>query len=324
MILINRSENNPFFNIAAEEYALKAFDEDVFMLWINSPSVIIGKHQIATAEADIVYTFNHNIPVIRRISGGGTVYHDEGNLNYSLLSNGKDGQLVDYAKYSGTVIRALGKHGVVASLQGKSNLVVDGKKFSGNAEHVFRQRVLHHGTLLFDSDLVALRKCIRPAHSGYTDRSIRSADSHIRNLSEHLPEKMNMQQFRDTLVEQVKEDFPGISEQHFSTQDRKAIQELIENKYASMEWNFEYSPKYELIKEFKLGEELIKLEMRCEKGKIKQVAFYKGDQAAYTELARTLSNELHHPGSISEALKKNHFAEKHSGIDLHELMNGLF
>ncbi|MCK5765194.1 MAG: lipoate--protein ligase family protein, partial [Bacteroidales bacterium] len=107
MILIDRTETDPFFNIAAEEYVLKAFNEDVFMLWINGPSVIIGKHQVATAEADIMYTWKNNIPVIRRISGGGTVYHDKGNLNYSLVVNGKKGKLVDYKKYSSTVIRAL-------------------------------------------------------------------------------------------------------------------------------------------------------------------------------------------------------------------------
>ena len=124
MILIDRTETDPYFNIAAEEYVLKEFTEDVFMLWVNSPSVIIGKHQVATAEANIIYIYKNNIPLIRRISGGGTVYHDEGNLNYSLLVNGEKGKLVDYKKYSGSVIRALATQELTASLQGKSNLVM--------------------------------------------------------------------------------------------------------------------------------------------------------------------------------------------------------
>ena len=187
MILIHRTDTDPYFNIAAEEYVLKHIDEDVFMLWTNTPSVIVGKHQVTVAEANITYTHRHNIPVIRRISGGGTVYHDEGNLNYSLVVRGEKGKLVDYHKYSSTIINALQRQGLNASLEGKSNLVVDGLKFSGNAEHVYRDRVLHHGTILFDSDLEQLRKCIRPLHDHYNDRSVRSKDSRIINLRELLP-----------------------------------------------------------------------------------------------------------------------------------------
>jgi len=304
MILINRKETDPHFNIAAEEYVLKEMQEEVFMLWVNAPSVIIGKHQVAAAEADIIYTYRHKIPVIRRISGGGTVYHDEGNLNYSLISHGERGKLVDYEKYSGTVIRALARQSVNGRLEGKSNLVIGNKKFSGNAEHVYRNRVLHHGTLLFDTDLKLLRKCIRPDHRDYVDVSIRSNDSSITNLIEHLPEKFTIDNFRKILVDQIKEDFPEISDYSFTDRDKELINELAATKYSTEDWNFSYSPKYELQKEFTLGEDTIGLEMKTEKGIIKEIKFHRGADNVFQDFAGELTDTLHHPGNIEKKLER--------------------
>ncbi|MEN8224176.1 MAG: lipoate--protein ligase [Bacteroidota bacterium] len=303
MILIDRNETDPYFNIAAEEYVLREMDEDVFMLWRSRPSVIIGKHQVAAAEADLIFTVENNIPLIRRISGGGTVYHDEGNLNYSLITKGVRGKLVDYKKYSGTVIRALTPYSIDASLEGKSSLVVNGLKFSGNAEHIFRDRVLHHGTLLFNSDLETLRKCIRPDHRDYIDRSIRSKDSMITNLKEHLGNNTSMKDFRKIMLQQVRVDFPGISDYTFNDHDRKMIRHLANDKYQSIEWNFGYSPSYELNKEIILGGERYTMAMKTEKGNIKEIIFFHQGVEALQDISKQLKNCLHHPEAISEKLK---------------------
>jgi len=197
MLLIDRRETDPFFNLAAEEYVLKSFSEEVFMLWTSDASVVVGKHQVAAAEANLPYTWKASIPVIRRISGGGTVYHDPGNLNFSIVAGGEKEKLVDYARYTRGVIRGLAGLSVDAALQGKSSLFTGGLKFSGNAAHVYKNRVLHHGTLLFNTDLQQLRKCIRPDHRHYHDRSVRSVDSRITNLIDHLPKGMDMTAFRE-------------------------------------------------------------------------------------------------------------------------------
>lgn len=324
MILIDRTETDPYFNIAAEEYVLKTFDDDVFMLWVNSPSVIVGKHQLATAEADIIYTWKNNIPVIRRISGGGTVYHDEGNLNYSLVVNGKKGNLVDYKRYSSTVIRALKSLSLTATLEGKSNLVVDGLKFSGNAEHVYRNRVLHHGTLLFDSDLLSLRKCIRPQHHGYVDRSIKSIDSKITNLKDHLPEGTRMQDFRNAILMQIKKDFPEIREYHFTVDDDKKIRELIQQKYASMEWNFTYAQTYKISREFRFGSDRYNLFLKTEKGHITEIKINKNGEEVLKDISQNLLNKLHHPLVIKDVLLSTNFAINNTQIDPDTFISGLF
>jgi len=324
MILIDRTETDPFYNIAAEEYVLKAFDEDVFMLWVNRPSVIIGKHQVATAEADIIYTWKNNIPVIRRISGGGTVYHDTGNLNYTLVVNGKKGTLVDYKKYSSTVIRALKSLSLSAALEGKSSLVVDGLKFSGNAEHVYKNRVLHHGTLLFDSDLQTLRKCIRPQHPGYVDRSIRSNDSKISNLKVLLPDETGMQDFRNAILRQIKNDYPGILEYQFSAEDDKNIRELIQQKYGKMDWNFGYSPSYKVERKFHAGSNQFELILKTEKGLITEMIISVDGKEVQNDISQMLINKLHHPNVIKDVLLSTKFALLKKQISLDKFISGLF
>jgi len=322
MILINRTETDPYFNIAAEEYVLKAFDEDVFMLWVNSPSVIIGKHQVAAAEADVLHTFRHNIPVIRRISGGGTVYHDEGNLNYSLVSNGDRSKLVDYLKYAGTVIRALKKAGIEARLENKSSLFTKGKKFSGNAEHVFRNRVLHHGTLLFDTDSELLRKCIRPAHSGYSDKSVRSVDSKTTNLNKHFPPGYSIESFKELILDQVYEDFQNIRPYSFSVQDQQSIHELVRTKYSGIDWNFGYSPKYSLTSKIGSTDNEINIELNTDKGRIRKLKITQGGEEKLENLSDALINIMHHPKTVSEVLNKINFAGYNIPPD--QLLEGMF
>lgn len=324
MILINRNETNPHFNIAAEEYALKHFDEDIFMLWVNQPSVIIGKHQVATAEVNMIYTNQLNVPIIRRISGGGTVYHDEGNLNYSLIVNGEAGKLVDYEKYAGTVIRALASQGVEVSLQGKSSLATQGMKFSGNAEHVYKKRVLHHGTLLFNSNLDQLRRCIRPEHVHYNDKSVKSVDSKITNLSKHLPKGMDMGEFRNILIKQIQKDFPGITSYVFTEEDHHKINELVKERYARSDWNFAYSPKYTLEKDLVLKETAYNLKMSIEKGRIMQIEISLQGEKVMQDICDSLIHTLHHPKDIYDALKRSNFAHQFNEPGLDEFIYGLF
>jgi len=322
MILINRTETDPYFNIAAEEYVLKHFPEDAFMLWVNRPSVIVGKHQVAAAEADIMFTWKEEIPVIRRISGGGTVFHDEGNLNYSLMLKGERGKLVDYHKYAGTVIRALEKLSVNAVLEGKSSLFTAGKKFSGNAEHVFRDRVLHHGTLLFNTDMDLLRRCIRPAHSGYTDKSIRSVDNNTTNLAAHFPAGYTLEDFRKLLIEQAYEDFNDIRMYSFSGDDEKAIYKLVKEKYSVMEWNFGYSPKYEMEGKIRHENEEIPLKITVSKGRIKELVFRQGKQKVLSAISSRLPGCMHHPEAVSKELNKINFTALN--IPVQKILEGMF
>lgn len=324
MIFLDRTQTDPFFNIAAEEYVLRNFREDAFMLWVNEPSVIIGKHQVASAEANIMYTCRNNIPVIRRISGGGTVYHDKGNLNYSLVATGEKSRLVNYEKYAGTLIRTLLKYGLEAKLRAKSSLFIGEGKFSGNAEHVFRNKVLHHGTILFDTDFSELRRCIRPAHPQYRDKAIRSVDSHVINLKELLGDAVSMKGLRAALAEQVHEDFPDIQEYAFKREDIDNIQSLADEKYASRDWNFSYSPAYELEGMLKSGSDETAYRMVCKKGYIHSLEPASDGNTWAAELGQALTGSLHHPETIFEEIRKVPGMHHYTDTDIWKITESLF
>ena len=246
MILINSTQISPYFNIAAEEYVLKNFKEDVIILWQSTPSVIVGKHQNMVAEVNLKYTREQEIPVIRRISGGGTVYHDLGNLNYTLIRNEENRErLIDFKQFSMPVMEFIKTLGIEASFEGKNNLVINGKKFSGNSAHVFKNRVMHHGTLLFNTNLTKLEKVIRPSIAQISDKSVKSVRAEVINLSDALNYYLSMDEFRQNLTEYLKNHY-GIQRVYkFKEKDKTAINTLIDEKYAVAKWNYGYSPAYE-------------------------------------------------------------------------------
>ncbi len=246
MIFIHRTETNPLFNIAAEEYVLKHIDEDVLMLWQSEPSVVVGKHQNLMAEVNLAYTRAKQIPVIRRISGGGTVYHDLGNLNYTFIRKEENRErLINFKAFSMPVIEFLKTLGIESDFEGKNNLVVHGKKFSGNAAHVFKNRVMHHGTLLFNTNLDELEKVIRPAQAYITDKSVKSVRAAVANLKESLKNSMSMEGFREQFTGFLLNFYNVNKTYSFSGEDKKVINTLIDNKYNTNNWNYGYSPAYE-------------------------------------------------------------------------------
>jgi len=245
MLCLNLTSTDPFFNIAVDEYLLKTRKEDFLVLSVNTPSVIIGKHQVAHREADTLFVEENNIPVIRRISGGGAVFHDEGNLNFSFILQSKQGSQVDFRKYTLPVIEFLSTLGVDARFEGKNDLKVDGLKISGNAEHVYRQRVLHHGTLLFDSKLDLLRNSLRKDISYYTTRAVSSNPSSVINLKEKIP-GMNMNKFTSAMFQFFLGKEDGNSETQLTAQEESEIKSLAESKYKTWEWNYAYGPEYQI------------------------------------------------------------------------------
>ena len=153
MICIHLKNTNPFYCLAAEEYLLKNFDDDIFMLWQSKDTVVLGKHQNALAEINYPFVRANNVTVARRISGGGTVFHDAGNVNFAFIKNVKSPAEISFKQFTQPVVEALALLGIEATSSGRNDLLIEGLKISGNAEHVFKNRVLHHGTLLFNSDL---------------------------------------------------------------------------------------------------------------------------------------------------------------------------
>ncbi len=243
MLCFDLKTNDPFFNLAAEECLLKKENGEYLILYINKPSVVIGKHQIAHREADTKFVTNNNIPVIRRISGGGAVYHDPGNLNFSFIIQSSDGKQVDFRKYLLPVLDFLDSLGVKASFEGKNDLKVNGLKVSGNAEHVFHNRVLHHGTLLFDTDLEALRRTLRKDSSHYSTRAIGSNPSPVMNLRETLTNIHDTEEFKLKMLDYFRLQ-PGSSISEMTGDLENEIRLLSDSKFRTWEWNYAYGPEY--------------------------------------------------------------------------------
>ena len=266
MLSIKSPTHNPFFNIAAEEYLLKRFSEDVFFTYRNSPSVIVGKHQNTMGEIDFVYTQKNGIEVVRRMSGGGAVYHDYGNVNFTFIRNGKQGALVDFKGFTKPIVEMLGTLGVKAKFEGNNSLTVNGLKVSGNAEHVYKQRVMHHGTLLFQTDLSALANVLYVRDDRFiSERAVKSVRASTANLSDFLPNGMQIEEFALYLFEYISKTNDA-TEYFFSSEDLLEIERLVNEKYGKWEWNYGYSPFYSLKREIQLQNKIIKLEVHVEKG----------------------------------------------------------
>jgi lipoate-protein ligase A len=270
MFCITLASINPFFNLAIEEVLLKNRTEDFLILGINSPSLIIGKHQSAHREANTRFVTENNIPVIRRISGGGTVFHDDGNLNFTFIRESESGKQIDFRRYTRPVIDFLASKGLEAIFEGKNDLKINGLKISGNAEHVYRKRVLHHGTLLFSSSLHNLRNSIRKDTSCYSTRAVESNPSSITNLKELIPSISNISQFRSELMEYFLQTLPGAEPYKLEKQDIEEAELLAKTKYCTWEWNYAYGPEYHFSNTFKYKGESAECRFYVREGTIRE------------------------------------------------------
>ncbi len=255
MKFLHIAGNDPWFNLATDEYLLKEKRDDFFVLSINSPCVVIGKHQVAAEEANLEYVTHHNIPVIRRISGGGTVYHDHGNINFSVIRSSASGKQINFELYTRPVLEYLISLGIDASFGGKNDLRYRGLKISGNAEHIYKERVLHHGTLLFDTDMEMLRRSIKPGKAQYTSRSVKSNRTDVVNLSELLPPQYGITEFLSGFRSFLMEKEYCDKEYNLTDSDRERVLKLVDEKYKTWEWNRGWGPQYEAKVEFILSGE---------------------------------------------------------------------
>ncbi len=270
MLYFISSSNNPAFNIATEEYLLKNYEDDFFFLYINTPALIVGKHQNSLAEINLEKAEEENIPVVRRMSGGGTVFHDEGNLNYCFIKKGDNEKLINFKKYSQPIIDTLQELNIDAKFEGKSDLTIEGKKFSGNASHIFKNKVMQHGTMLFSSDLKRLNQLLKVNPLKFKDRGIRSIRSKVTNISEYLSNSINIETFGQLILQDLKTKFPDAKKFELSAIDIEKIEVLMAKKYNNWEWNYGYSPNYtfEKLSNFSEGS-ILEINIKVEKGIIK-------------------------------------------------------
>jgi lipoate---protein ligase len=281
MFALCSTVHDPFFNLAAEDFLLHNSNNDYLILYINDPSVIIGKHQIICKEVNTFFTEKENIPVIRRISGGGTVYHDRGNLNYSFIRKSQQGKQVDFRLYTQPVIGFLNSLGISAILGTKHELQVDGLKISGNSEHVFRDRVLHHGTLLFDASLDNMRMSIKPESANYKSHAVNSNRTTVTNLKALLPEFHDIQLFKESFISYLNSAIPDLEEYALTTDEVNSIKDLAESKYMTWKWNYAYGPQYSFVNRINTDAGVIKLELVVSEGIISEINIEGDDELKF-------------------------------------------
>ena len=301
MLCILSSHTNIFFHLAAEEYLLKRRKEDFIMIWQSEKAVVVGKHQNAMAEINYSFIRENNIPVARRLSGGGTVFHGPGNLNFTFIMSAEKGRLVDFRKYLSPIIEFLDTLNIQAEYGTKNDLLINGLKISGNAEHVFKNRVLHHGTLLYDADLGLLNESILVNPGKYTDKAVQSNRSRVTNIKPFLKSDLSAHEFMNELFNYLLQQFEATRRYEFAEEDEIMINNLCKEKYTTWDWNFGYSPAFEMKKEFGFRNMQGTINLRVVKGRIEELEVRGSDQLQF--LADRLKNCRYRYEDIKEVLK---------------------
>lgn len=268
---------DPYFNMAVEEYVIKnlSSEDDYFILWQNYPAILIGKNQNTLEEVNLDYVKKHGIEVVRRLSGGGAVYQDLGNINFTYIVDYKQEYVNSMDRFADAVIKALKKLGIDAEFSGRNDILVDGKKISGNAQYISKDRILHHGTLLFDSDLTVMSKALNVKQSKILSKGIKSVKSRVTNLKDYLDDNITLDKFKHLIIKNIFEvEGKPIREHKFTKQDLDTIKRLRDKKYSTWEWNFGQSPKFNIenLQRFDGGELGVNLDVK--KGIIKNIKFY--------------------------------------------------
>lgn len=303
----NKGITDPQINLAIEEYILRAMDieEDSFLLfYINEPSIIIGKNQNTIEEIDTDYVEANGIHVVRRLSGGGAVYHDLGNLNFSFITKDDGESFRNFKKFTEPVVAALAKIGVTAELIGRNDILIDGRKISGNAQFSTNGRMFSHGTLMFDTAIDEVVSALKVRKDKIESKGIKSIRSRVANISEFLEEPMTIEEFRQVVLNSIFGGAENIKYKALTDTDWTNIHTLSKERYANWNWNYGKSPKFNMQHSHRFAVGSIDVRLQVNKGIIDDVIIF-GDFFGVGEvdvIGDTLKGIQYDRQSISEAL----------------------
>lgn len=328
MIYIINDNNDPYFNHAAEEYVMKNFEEEAFILWINKPAILIGKNQNTISEINLDYVTENNIELVRRLSGGGTVYNDLGNMNYTFITykNPNESKLENgFEKFALPVIKALGSLDVDAKFSGRNDVTIEGRKFSGTAQYSMKDKLLHHGTIMYNCDMSKMSKALKPKPLKFRDKSVKSVSSRVTNIAEHMKENMTVEEFREYLKDFIIK-YNNIEKVYeFNGYDLAEIEKIAENRFRTWEWNYGKSPVYDFENSVKYKSGIVEYHLNVENGIIKDMGIH-GDffgTKDIDEISSLLKGVRHDKQSILHRLTDLNIGEFISGISNEEFAYGL-
>lgn len=308
MLFIDNQKNyDPRINLAIEEYALKHLNinETYLLFYINEPSIIIGKNQNTIEEINTKYVEDQHIHVVRRLSGGGAVYHDKGNLNFSFITKDDGNSFHNFKKFTEPVVEALKKLGVNAELSGRNDLMAEGRKISGNAQFSTKGRMFSHGTLLFDSEIENVVSALKVKKDKIESKGIKSIRNRVANISEFLEQKVTVEEFREMLLRYIFDGEENITEYKLTEKDWETIHQISKERYQSWDWNYGKSPKFNLQHSHRFPVGQIDVRLEVNKGKIDACTIY-GDffgVGDVQEVQEKLTGVRYEKASIEQALE---------------------
>jgi len=324
MKYIDWKETDPQMNLAFEEYVFNQMDKDesYFLLWQNDNAVIVGKHQNTIEEINQEYIRENDIKVVRRLSGGGAVYHDLGNLNFTFIVNDHGQEQFDFQTFTRPLVDALKTLGVNAEFNSRNDIAIDGKKFSGNSQYAKRGRILHHGTILFNSNLATIQSALKVKPDKIESKGIKSVKSRVTNIADYLIEGYTLDDFKTALLKAMFEN-DNLETITLLGEEIRAIEQLKAEKYATWDWNYGKSPQYNLRKERKCDFGLITVLLQVVKGEIREIHFY-GDyfgNGDIQELEALFIGVKPSEEALSEVLKDTKLADYINGLDSKTLID---
>ena len=326
MRYLKNPSTNPYYNMAFDEYCLESLpiDEPVFFLWQNRPAVIVGYNQEVNTEVNIDYLKEKGIDLVRRVTGGGAVYHDLENLNYTIVGRSEDLER-DYPEYAALMMKALQSLGVPATLSGRNDILVDGKKVSGFAKRVCKNRLMVHGTLMYNVDVDVLTHVLNPSTTKLQSKGIASVRSRVTNLCNYLPELSDIQAFKNRLEEILSNNYSD-AEYKLSETDLAHIQQLTDEKFATWEWNYGRSPKATLVHSARLACGTVEIHLTLAENRIASCRFggdFLGNLPA-SDIEKALTGIPYEINEIRKCLSKLEISRYFDRVSADNLLEMMF
>ena len=323
----NENQYDPRINLAIEEHLIRnlQMEGDVLLFYINEPSIIIGRNQNTLEEINYAYVEDNRIHVVRRLSGGGAVYHDHANLNFSFINaNGRE-FLHNFKKFTAPVMKVLNEMGVKAEMNGRNDIVVEERKISGNAQYAIGTRLVSHGTLLFNSDLSKVSEALNVKTEKIVSKGIKSVRSRVANISEFLPEPMDILAFRERVKNGILTEMNN-ENYNLTEDDWTSIQKISKERYQQWKWNFGRSPKFNVQKTQRFPFGQIDARIDVQNGHIQQIKLF-GDFLGLrdvSEIESKLISVRYDKNVLQQTLNEIELKDYFGGLNAQELSEFLF